>query len=552
MKSRVSFLNVIDHKFFFWKWEMWVIFGLLLSALSLSLAWISSGFKWIEPTTLFAWVSFFVILLIGSFVLMIAWWSLKQENPPLWLGFLLLGAILLRLSAGALWFSTLPIWGHGTTAEKGGYVMADAGARDQLAWKIARSDKPLWSAFLNNRKVDQYGGFLFMSALVYRYLSMNLHLPLLIVLITSIFSSLAILFTWAFSYLAWGEKEAIVAAWVLMLYPEAILLGSSQMREAFTVTLTMITFYGLLRYQCDHSWQNLGWILFPLLLCLPFSPPIAALLLGMLILLSATSRISIRIILHRKAFWIVIVVLIFLVIIGLYFTLRQFTPEEIHNPLAMLSWWFRKSGQFQAYISQHASGWLQKVFKTSPEWTHLPLLLGYGVVQPFLPAAIIVGSHSPIWRLISLWRSFGWAIMLVLLIYASFLAFRKKNQGFTKMLCLIMWIVILIASFRGGGDMWDNPRYRATAAGLQAALVGWALVEHQRVKDPWLRRAIIAAVAIFAWFLPWYLRRYTAFYWPVVDLYKTLGLGIVTTFLLCLWDWTVTSYMHTGDRENQS
>ena len=193
--------------------------------------------------------------------------------------------------SGALWYYALPIWGHGTAAENSGYVMADAGARDQLAWKLAKSERPLMSAFQDNRKVDQYGGFLFMSALVYRYLSLDLHLPLLIVLITSIFSSLAILFTWAFSCLAWGEKEAKIAAWIITFYPEAILLGSSQMREAFTISLTMIAFYGLLRYQRDHSWLNLGWILFPLLLCLPFSPPIAALVLGMLILLSTTSRL---------------------------------------------------------------------------------------------------------------------------------------------------------------------------------------------------------------------------------------------------------------------
>ena len=215
----------------------------------------------------------------------------------------------------------------------------------------------------------------------------------------------------------------------------------------------------------------------------------------------------------------------------------------------MLSWWFRKSGQFQAYITKHTSGWLQKIFKTSPEWIHLPILLGYGVVQPFLPAAIIVGSHSLIWRMISLWRSIGWTLMLVLLVYASFLALLKNNNKFTKNLCLIVWIVILIASFRGGGDMWDNPRYRATAAGLQAALVGWALVEHLRAKDPWLRRALIGVAAIFAWFLPWYLRRYTPITWPVVDLFKTLGLGFATAILLVVWDF-VRNFSEK-ERENE-
>ena len=85
--------------------------------------------------------------------------------------------------------------------------------------------------------------------------------------------------------------------------------------------------------------------------------------------------------------------------------------------------------------------------------------------------------------------------------------------------------------------MWDNPRYRAITAGLQAALVGWAWIEHRRVNDPWLRQVLISAAAIFAWFLPWYLRRYTPLTWPVVDLFKTIGLGFATAALLYLWDW---------------
>ena len=53
---------------------------------------------------------------------------------------------------GVFWFLALPVWGHGTPAEQAGYVMADAYARDQAAWKLARSDNPLWTAFRNQRR----------------------------------------------------------------------------------------------------------------------------------------------------------------------------------------------------------------------------------------------------------------------------------------------------------------------------------------------------------------------------------------------------------------
>jgi hypothetical protein len=99
----------------------------------------------------------------------------------------------------------------------------------------------------------------------------------------------------------------------------------------------------------------------------------------------------------------------------------------------------------------------------------------------------------------------------------------------------------LVASYRAGGDLWDNPRYRTVFAGLQAALAGWVWIEHRRLADSWLRRALLAIGAVMFWFLPWYLRRYTPFSWPVQDLIKTIGLGMMTAFLLVLWDWARSS-----------
>ena len=91
---------------------------------------------------------------------------------------------------------------------------------------------------------------------------------------------------------------------------------------------------------------------------------------------------------------------------------------------------------------------------------------------------------------------------------------------------------MLIASYRGGGDQWDNPRYREAFAGLQVALAAWAWVAQRSRPDPWLRRALVAAGPILLWFLPWYLRRYVYLPWPVEDLFKTLGLGLASAVLL--------------------
>lgn len=507
---------------------------LCLLLLSVGLAWVSSHFLGFS-----GWLSFLVSLMLGAGALIGVWKLLGEEKPPSGLGALLVCAVLLRLAVGAFWFLALPAWGHGTPAEQAGYVMGDAYARDQAAWKLARSEKPLWKAFRNQRQVDQYGGVLFLSALVYRCLGGHDHQPLLMIVFTAVFSSLGVLFTWALVQRAWGQAAAWLAAWILALYPEAVLLGSSQMREAFTITLTAAAFYGLLRYQRDRSRKSLAWILLPVILYLPFSPPFAAILMGTLALAALTTTGTLaRDILRQRKLWLIFGALFILVLAGLWLALKQFTPEGMGNPLEMLSWYLKKSARYQAYLSEHASGWWQKVFDMTPELLHLPLLLAYGVVQPFLPAALIVGSQAPIWPWINLWRSAGWTLMLGFLLYAPLRAWRRKNDAsIARALALIAWIVILVAAFRGGADMWDNPRYRATYASLQAALAAWVWVDQRRSSDPWLRRALLSMAAILFWFLPWYLQRYTVFNWPVAGLFETLGLGVASACLLVAWDW---------------
>ncbi len=519
-------------------WKLLLAVSLAFLIASIPLTWVSTSFRSLD-----GWLSVVVVGLLSLAILWVGWRLMRSEQPPAWLSQLMAIAMILHLVVGVIWIAALPRYGHGTVAEHEGYVMADAYARDTVAWRLARTAEPLWNAFVGNRRVDQYGGLLFVSAAVYRYLGTTFHQPLLMVLLVAAFSALSVPFTWAFARLAWGPGEARLAAWIMVFYPEAILLGSSQMREAFTVTLVVASFYGLLRYWRDHSRVALLWILVPLLLCLPFSPPAAAMLLAGLLVIVVLVRLFGRT--ARPAprlLWLGLAGLIGVVLVGLYLSLRQFTPPNMVNPLQMLSWWFNKSAQFQAYLSAHTSGWMQKVFDEYPTWLQFPVLLSYGVVQPFLPAALIARTEAPIWYGIAIWRALGWTFMLAFLIYAPLLASQKKDQRALNLsLCLVVWMVVLAAAYRGGGDLWDNPRYRVMFAGLQAGLVAWAVIEHRRAGDVLMRRALLVVTAVLAWFIPWYLRRYTIIVWPVVDLFKTFGMGLSTAFLLVMWDWARTT-----------
>jgi hypothetical protein len=524
-----------------WHWIVGV--GILLAFCSLALSWVSSDFK-----NLTSWFEFFLLMLAGSGILWLGWWLVRELAPPRWLGFLLVGAAILRLAFGTVWYVVLPSGGYASPAERVGYVMADAYNRDRAAWQIAQWHKPLERALPAIRaykKFDQYGGMLLISAVVYRTVGGQTHQPLMMVVITASFSVLAVLFTWAFAQRAWGDQVAKLAAWGLTLYPEAILLGSSQMREAFLITLFTAAFYGLIRYLQVRSWKNLIWICVALLLSLPFSPPATALVMVMLVFFAVIVGDG-RLVRQYKL-WFILCGLALVVLIVIWFAWSSYAPQGISNPFSLFAWWLKISAGMQERLTRNLSGWIQKIFATTPIWTHMPLLLMYGVVRPFLPATLVDASSTPIWRFIAIWRALGWTPVLLLLSCAPLMAFRKPQPGkeisfyVSRGLTLVLWLAILVASLRAGADEWDNPRYRAMFAGLQVALAAWVWVNYRRTRDPWLKRILVCLVLVLSWFVLWYLKRYTYFFWPVVDFFKTLGLGFASAVMYLIWDLARTS-----------
>lgn len=504
-----------------------VSIGLLL--LSLGLAWISSGFASLQ-----GWGAFFAASLLGAGLLFGSLRATQKESVPRWLIWLLLGAATFRLALGAFWFIALPLWGYHSDAEVAGYVMADAYERDTAAWELAQSNRPLSEAFDAYLAVDQYGGLLFLSALIYRYLGGGVHQPLIMVVLTAAVSSLAILFTWAFVRRLWGEGAAKVAAWFFAFYPDAALLGSSQMREAFTMTLAAAAMYGIVLALRQRAWPGGLWLIGALLASLPLSPAFTMLLVVALGL-TALCMLDLRWLRDWRA-WTTAVILLILGFAGLLFFGAQHSQGEMTNPIAIFGYWVERSGIWQTILSQRASGWLTKLFANAPAELFKWIVLVYGVVQPFLPAALIA-SGNWLWRLIAIWRALGWTLLLPMLIYAPLHALRRPRQRLILGINLAIWIVIFSASFRSGGDQWDNPRYRATFACLQIAVAAWVWIDQQRSPDPWLRRMLVSAGLVILWFLPWYLRRYTPFDWPVIDVFKVFGLGLASSVLYWIWDW---------------
>ena len=516
--------------------------GLSSLALAFALAWVSTGYL-----SLTGWEGFLTLLLLAGALIAAAWRILRADSPPRWLLWLTLGAALLRLAAGVIWFTVLPNAGYDTEVQNAGYVMEDAFQRDRAAWHLSQSNEPVLSSFgsaetLNTRNVDQYGGLLALSTAIYRFTGLDQHAPLLMVVLSAALSALTVPFAWAFSRRILDDRIAAVAAWGIALYPEAVLLGSSQMREAFMMGLAAAAFYGLARTWQERSWHGIALAGGIVLASVLLSPPLTGILLALLILLMAV--LFDWALLRSWKLWAATGGALFLIILTMSLGWDQIAPrmsaDQFESPLAMFAFWIEISARWQARLTAESSGWVQRIFDSTPEAFNLPFLLVYGVLRPFLPAQLTAFS-IPIWWSVGMWRALGWALVLPLLAHAPIRALRTADKRALLLgLSLAVWLTLLAAAFWGGGDQWDNPRYRVSFIILQAPLAAWVVTAQLRKPDPWMRRMIVAAGLALLWFLPWYLRRYTSFDqifgWQVVDLFKLMGLGLATAVLYVVWD----------------
>ncbi|UCF62470.1 MAG: hypothetical protein JSV37_07160 [Anaerolineaceae bacterium] len=478
--------------------------------------------------TLFSgWPAYLILVACMAAVIWLAWRWVAEGESPRFLIVALVVAIALRLGLGIAFTYALPQFGYDEEPQRAGYVYSDAFTRDIDAWSLAASDQNLLTAFTESPSSDQYGGLLFLSAFIYRFLSPDIHRPLLIVVIATTISSLAVLFTFRFTKMTFGAKAATLAVWLIVLYPDAVLLGSSQMREAFIGTAFGIALFGYGVLREGHLKKGLLAILLAIVvLALPISPPYAvAILLTVGIGWLWEGRL--RVVRSR---WLLLPIL-GLALVAIILAVRAWSAIGGLSGSGMevlLDWWRSVGGQWQRDTLWMQSDWTRRLLKATPEWAQLPFFTIYGLIRPFLPAALI-DRGLPIWRSIAIWRGLGWIVLLPFLLYAPLAAIRGKGwRSLPAYLSVMVWFTALLASYRGTGDLWDNPRYRAAFLAAQVALAGWAWINAEKVGSLWLKRTFVLVGVSMALFTVWYGFRYNLLpYFSVLH-----AVGVVIAFIV--------------------
>jgi len=234
----------------------------------------------------------------------------------------------------------------------------------------------------------------------------------------------------------------------------------------------------------------------------------------------------------RVPWWAVVAILV-LFVIGLFLLSAAVNRQGNlggGTPVGVLGSFLREVNKWGMHQIESGSGWVQKLFDEMPTWMRLPFVMVYGVFQPVLPAALVEPTTLT-WRILGIFRAVGWYALLPALLFAGLAGAGSGSAGERKVwlwLWAVAWTWVLFTALRGGGDQWDNPRYRTILFLWQALLAGQAWVWWRETRNPWFTRVLLGELAFLTVFSQWYASRY--FHWG-----GQMGFGGMVGLILGLW-----------------
>ena len=449
------------------------------------------------------WLAATLLIGLSAFALVTAWlWA----GGGRLLGGLVALAFLLHLGVGIGLSLALPVWGYDEEVQRAGYVFPDAYERDREAYALARSGEGL--VFNPNLSLasDQYGGLGLTSALIYRYLSPDAHRPFLMLIVGSLFFALGVPFLWLAAHRRLPARAALLAVLIYVLYPDGIFFTASQMREPFLLGLSAMALWAVISWRENLRGAVVA-LVFSLGGMLFFATRSGLFVMGVLALL----------------FWM------------------DFTAERGGRAWKWLGWgglvlgglaavyltwdWFRWASVWDQVLTLRNSGMVTRILDRIGDRYRIPFIIGFGLAQPVLPAAI-AEPGTALWKGIVILRSLGWYLAAPLIAYAGFRAWKEDDPARQR---LVQWAVVsvgvwaCVAALRAGGDMTDNPRYRMLFLVFMAVAVGWALDWAAARRDAWLGRVLLVEMIFLGFFSQWYYIRY---YTQAVkmDIFRDAGL----------------------------
>ncbi len=365
-----------------------------------------------------------------------------------------------------------------------------------------------------------------MSAFVYRYGNES---PLTMVVLAALAGALGGWFAFQAVHPLLGARTAWLTALIFLFYPDSILLGASQMREPFLMTLAAMAFYGMTQVHPAQNGRGWGWVVLALMGMLLLSPGIA--LVTILALAGWVFFGGQR----RALPWQAAAAAAGLFVAGPAGAGRQLGNARL-RPGRRPVW---RAGQLgarnrplerrraEAQLRHRSTAVREPAARAGAAlrgrlWRPSAGAAG-GAHRTSQPVLAGVG-HPPRCGVVSVAALPGLCPVCRALSPAPSLP--RRNAGHPRPATLAGAARVgagsLVAAVRGGGDQWDNPRYRIILLVFLAMAAAHAFYA---VKTRWFWRIVAVEAIVLLVFTHWYAWRY---------LKIGFNLGIRNTLLLAL------------------
>ncbi len=114
---------------------------------------------------------------------------------------------------------------------------------------------------------------------------------------------------------------------------------------------------------------------------------------------------------------------------------------------ALVGWWTHATDTWRMNLLIEGSPIIGFFLKMFPAWAQMPVITGYGLLLPLLPAALADASN-PVWWTIAVLRAAGWTVLIPFLIGALLLLVQRRKWRELQ----VYLLVIVIGQRAGGGD----------------------------------------------------------------------------------------------------
>jgi hypothetical protein len=152
---------------------------------------------------------------VGDFPRKCAWWALGMR-----VAFLIIVPLAMQL------------WGYPSDKNRIGLVETDALNATSKAWDAAQSNQPVLETWTQGSG-DNTGGITVMGVILFRLFSSDQERALLLGLLAAAVSALTVIPTFRLANELFSERVARVAAVIVAVYPEAVMLGALDVQQGY-------------------------------------------------------------------------------------------------------------------------------------------------------------------------------------------------------------------------------------------------------------------------------------------------------------------------------